>query len=123
MKRRGGERREAVLLEGPRGWAEWAPFPEYADVDAARWLLAAVELGWGAVPAPVRTEVGVNATVPAVGADRVEEVLARYDVSRTAKVKVAEVGQMLADDLARVTEVRRVLGPDARIVSCPPVSS
>lgn len=112
---RGVTEREAVLLKGPRGWAEWAPFPEYADADAARWLLAAVELGWGEVPAPVRTEVGVNATVPAVGADRVEEVLARYDVSRTAKVKVAEVGQMLADDLARVTEVRRVLGPDARI--------
>ena len=112
---RGVTQREAVLLRGPRGWAEWAPFPEYADTDAARWLLAAVELGWGELPAPVRAEVGVNATVPAVAAAEVEGVLARYDVSRTAKVKVAEQGQTLADDVARVTEVRRVLGPGARI--------
>ncbi len=112
---RGVTRREAVLLRGPRGWAEWAPFAEYDDRDAARWLAAAVELGWGDLPAPVRGEVGVNATVPAVAAADVAGVLARYDVHRTAKVKVAERGQTLADDVARVTEVRRVLGPDARV--------
>lgn len=112
---RGVGEREAVLLRGPRGWAEWAPFVEYADDEAARWLAAGVELGWGELPAPVRAAVGVNATVPAVAADRVEGVLARYDVSRTAKVKVAQAGQALADDVARVTEVRRVLGPGARI--------
>lgn len=112
---RGVTEREAVLLEGPRGWAEWAPFTEYDDRDAARWLAAAVELGWADVPAPVRASVGVNATVPAVTADRVEGVLARYDGCRTAKVKVAEPGQGLADDVARVTEVRRVMGPGARV--------
>ncbi len=112
---RGVGAREAVLLRGPSGWAEWAPFTEYGDADAARWLAAAVEAGWGELPAPVRSAVGVNATVPAVPPGRVEEVLARYDVSRTAKVKVAERGQVLADDVARVTEVRRVLGPDARV--------
>lgn len=112
---RGVTEREAVLLEGPQGWAEWAPFPEYADADAARWLAAAVELGWGELPAPARAEVGVNATVPAVPAEQVEPVLTRYDARRTAKVKVAEAGQGLGDDVARVQEVRRVLGPDARI--------
>ncbi|MFC6421214.1 o-succinylbenzoate synthase [Ornithinimicrobium tianjinense] len=117
---RGVTEREAVLLRGPRGWAEWAPFPEYDDHDASRWLEAAVELGWGEVPPPVRTEVGVNATVPALAADQVEGVLARYDLAadparRTAKVKVAERGQTLDDDVARVTEVRRVLGQEARI--------
>lgn len=112
---RGVEVREAVLLRGPSGWAEWAPFPEYDDADAARWLTAAVELGWGGLPAPVRSTVGVNATVPAVTADRVEGVLARYGGCRTAKVKVAEQGQVLADDVARVAEVRRVMGAGARI--------
>lgn len=120
LRFRGVTEREAVLLKGPRGWAEWAPFPEYGDADAARWLAAAVELGWGEVPAPVRAEVGVNATVPALAADQVESVLARYDLAadparRTAKIKVAEKGQTLADDVARVTEVRRVLGPSARV--------
>ena len=71
---RGVGEREAVLLRGPQGWAEWAPFVEYADLDAARWLAAALELGWGELPAPVRAAVGVNATVPAVAADRVEGV-------------------------------------------------
>ena len=67
---RGVTEREAVLLAGPCGWAEWAPFPEYDDADAARWLAAAVELGWGELPPPVRETVGVNATVPAVPAAR-----------------------------------------------------
>ena len=67
------------------------------------------------LPVPVRTGVGVNATVPAVDADRLEGVLARYDGCRTAKVKVAERGQTLEDDVARVTEVRRVMGPGARV--------
>ena len=50
---RGVDAREAVLLHGPRGWAEWAPFPEYADADAARWLAAAVEAGWATLPPTV----------------------------------------------------------------------
>ena len=112
---RGVTEREALLLRGPQGWAEWAPFTEYADGDAARWLAAAVAAGWGGLPPPIRTGGGVNATVPAVAAPEVEQVLARYDARRTAKVKVAEEGQGLADDVARVREVRRVLGPAARI--------
>ncbi|GAA1138470.1 o-succinylbenzoate synthase [Ornithinicoccus hortensis] len=112
---RGVLEREAVLLHGPLAWAEFAPFPEYADEEAARWLAAAVEAGWAGWPEPVRDRVPVNATVPAVGPDRVGEVLARYDGCTTAKVKVAERGQELADDMARVAEVRAVLGPAARI--------
>ncbi|MGB8652361.1 MAG: O-succinylbenzoate synthase, partial [Mycobacteriales bacterium] len=51
---RGVLHREAVLLQGPAGWGEFAPFLEYDDAEAARWLAAAVEaatVGW---PAPVR---------------------------------------------------------------------
>ncbi|MGD8149263.1 o-succinylbenzoate synthase [Ornithinimicrobium sp. Y1694] len=112
---RGVTEREVVLLRGPRGWAEWAPFPEYGDADAARWLLAAIELGWGELPSPVRSDVGVNATVPAIPASEVAALLSRYDVRRTAKVKVAEAGHGLGEDVARVSEVRRVLGAQARI--------
>lgn len=42
-------------------------------------------------------------------------MLARFDGCTTAKVKVAERGQDLAADLARVAEVRRLLGPAARV--------
>jgi O-succinylbenzoate synthase len=63
----------------------------------------------------VRTTVPVNATVPAVPPEQVLDVVARFDGCRTAKVKVAEPGQTLRDDVARVAEVRRLLGADARI--------
>jgi o-succinylbenzoate synthase len=108
---RGVEHREAVLLRGPCGWGEFAPFREYADDEAARWLAAAVEAGWSAWPEPVREVVPVNATVPAVPPERVPRILDRFPGCRTAKVKVAERGQTLADDLARVAAVRDHLGP------------
>lgn len=112
---RGVDVREALLLEGPEGWTEFSPFTEYDDGEAATWLAAALEFGWTAMPAPVRERVAVNATVPAVAAERVAEVLSRYDGCRTVKVKVAERGQVLADDVARVRAVREALGPEGRV--------
>ncbi|WP_426567219.1 o-succinylbenzoate synthase [Angustibacter sp. McL0619] len=112
---RGVSVREALLLEGPHGWGEFSPFLEYADDEAARWLSSAIAAGWQQGPTPVRDEVPVNATVPAVVPSQVADVLARFDGCRTAKVKVAEAGQTLADDVARVAEVRALMGPDARI--------
>jgi O-succinylbenzoate synthase len=112
---RGVMAREAVLLRGPVGWGEFAPFLEYGDAESARWLAAAVESAWVGWPAPVRSTVPVNATVPAVPAGEVAGVLARYDGCGTAKVKVAERGQSLADDLDRVAAVRDAMGAGARI--------
>lgn len=111
---RGVMEREAVLLHGPAGWGEFSPFLEYGDAEASRWLACALEAGWEGLPTPVRTEVPVNGTVPAVAASDVGHVLARYDGVGTVKVKVAECGQGLEDDVARVAEVRR-LAPEVRI--------
>lgn len=107
--------REVALLRGPNGWSEFSPFTEYADPEAASWLAAAIDDGWGVEPAPLRERIPVNATVPALDAEDVPALLARYDGIGTAKVKVAEPGQRLADDLARVRAVRRTLGDDAAI--------
>jgi O-succinylbenzoate synthase len=112
---RGVDVREAVLLEGPEGWTEFSPFVEYGDEEASAWLAAAIDFGWGDDPELVRDEVGVNATVPAVPAAEVASVLARFPGCRTAKVKVAEAGQRLADDVARVAAAREVLGAEGRI--------
>ncbi|HRW18027.1 MAG TPA: o-succinylbenzoate synthase [Dermatophilaceae bacterium] len=112
---RGVEQRELALLPGPSGWGEWAPFLEYDAAESARWLTAALESAYAAWPAPVRDRVPVNATVPAVPAGQVPDVLARFAGCTTAKVKVAEPGQTLADDLDRVAAVRDVLGPEGRI--------
>jgi O-succinylbenzoate synthase len=107
--------REVALFEGPEGWTEFAPFLEYDDAEAVSWLAAAIDFGWSPTPPTVRTEIRVNATIPAVGPAEVAQVLARYPGSRTAKVKVAEPSQTLQDDIARVRAVRDLLGPEGRI--------
>ncbi|EWS99870.1 O-succinylbenzoate synthase [Intrasporangium oryzae NRRL B-24470] len=112
---RGVTTREAVLIEGPSGWGEFSPFVEYDDAESSRWLAAGLEAAYAAWPAPVRDVVPVNATVPAVRPDEVEAVLARFDGCTTAKVKVAEVGQSLADDVDRVAAVRAAMGSSARV--------
>jgi O-succinylbenzoate synthase len=112
---RGTDVREAVLLRGPSGWAEFAPFTEYEDAEAATWLAAAIDYGWGPEPALVRDVIPVNATLPAVAPDEIDAVLDRFGATRTVKVKVAERGQTLTDDVARVRAVRERLGPAGRI--------
>jgi O-succinylbenzoate synthase len=112
---RGIEVREAMLLRGPLGWTEFSPFVEYDDEEAGAWLRAAIDFGWVGTP-PVSTDrIRVNATLPAVAPDAVAGVLARFRGCRTVKVKVAERGQALADDVARVAEARRFVGPEGRI--------
>ncbi len=112
---RGVTVREVVLLEGPAGWGEFGPFPEYEDAEASRWLAAALQAASEPAPPARRDSVPVNATVPAVPAARVPEVLARFPGCTTAKVKVAEAGQTLADDVDRVAAVREVLGERGRV--------
>ncbi|WP_104168111.1 o-succinylbenzoate synthase [Arthrobacter sp. SX1312] len=109
VKFRGVLVREALLVRGPAGWGEFCPFLEYDDTESAPWLAGALEAAWHGFPDPVRSAVPVNATVPAVGAADVEGVLARFGDVGAVKVKVAERGQSLADDVARVAEVRRLL--------------
>jgi O-succinylbenzoate synthase len=114
---RGQTVREIALFEGPEGWTEFSPFPEYDDAEASAWLRGAIDFGWSPVPAGAagRTEIMVNATLPAVPAADVERVLAHYDGCRTVKVKVAERGQTIDDDVARVRAARAVLGAEGRI--------
>ncbi|MBF4570371.1 o-succinylbenzoate synthase [Plantibacter sp. VKM Ac-2880] len=112
---RGIDTREAVLFRGPEGWTEFSPFVEYDDDEATAWLRAAIDFGWSASPPLNRDRIRVNATVPAVGADDVPAILSRFPGCRTAKVKVAERGQVLADDVARVAAVRKAIGPEGRL--------
>jgi O-succinylbenzoate synthase len=111
---RGIDVREMALIEGPLGWGEFGAFLEYGPAEAAHWLASAVEAAYVEPPSPLRTRIPINATVPAVDAARVPEVLARFPGARTAKVKVAEPGQGLADDVARVNAVRALV-PTVRV--------
>lgn len=106
--------RFGVLLHGQAGWGEFSPFPEYGPAYAARWLAAAREAAVEGFPPAVRDRVPVNTTVPAVDPDTAADMVARSGCT-TAKVKVAEPGQTLADDVDRVAAVRDVLGPSGRV--------
>ncbi len=112
---RGVDHREVVLLHGPEGWGEFSPFVEYDDRESSWWLASALESAWTGWPEPLRDHVPVNATVPAVEPDEVEGVLARFPGCRTVKIKVAEAGQRLSDDIARVDRVRMTVGPDVAV--------
>jgi len=106
--------REGVLVEGPAGWGEFSPFPEYPSTVTARWAAATREAATSAWPAPRRSSIPVNATVPAV-APALAHALVTASGCGTAKVKVAERGQTLVDDIARVEAVRDALGPAGRV--------
>ena len=113
-KFRGLEEREVLLFEGPNGWAEWSPFIEYPDEEAAVWLSAALDFAYGSLPQLHRHRIPVNATLPAVAPDLVEKVLNNFGEFSTVKIKVAETGQGLQDDLDRIFKVRQ-LYPEAKI--------
>jgi L-alanine-DL-glutamate epimerase-like enolase superfamily enzyme len=90
-------------------------FWDYAAVESLPWWLAAVEAAEHGWPPPVRDRVPVNCTVPAVDPARAHAIASAPHGCRTAKVKVAEPGQTLADDVARVEAVRDALGPGGRV--------
>lgn len=111
---RGITTREVALIDGPAGWGEFGAFVEYGPPEAAHWLASAVESAYRPAPPVRRDRIPINATVPAVPAAAVPDVLARFPGARTAKVKVAEPGQTLADDVARLNAVRDLV-PTVRV--------
>jgi O-succinylbenzoate synthase len=109
---RGTEVREGMLLRVGGLWGEWAPFPEYDDATAARWLAGALEAARGEWPVAVREQVEVNAIVPALPPDVVTALVVdavTVDGCTTVKVKVAERGQDFDADVERVAAVRAAL--------------
>ncbi len=106
--------RELALIDGPAGWGEFGAFVEYGPTEAAHWLASAIEAAYETPPPTKRDRIPVNATVPAVPPEQVPELLGRFPGARTAKVKVAEPGQTLRDDVARVDAVRALV-PTVRV--------
>ncbi|MCX6495999.1 MAG: o-succinylbenzoate synthase [Rhodoluna sp.] len=112
IKFRGITTREVLLFEGPNGWAEWSPFTEYENEEASIWLKAAIEFAFGDIPEPAVNTIKVNATLAAV--KDVRAALEPFGNFEVVKIKVAEKGQTLQDDLDRIHEVRKYY-PEARI--------
>ncbi|GAB2534726.1 o-succinylbenzoate synthase [Brachybacterium huguangmaarense] len=106
--------RDGVLLRGPEGWGEFSPFWDYDAVESSAWLRAGVEDATAPRPPAVRSAVPVNATIPVVSPESAHEIAARSGAG-TAKVKVADPGTSVDDDVARLEAVRDAMGPAARI--------
>jgi O-succinylbenzoate synthase len=106
---RGLEFREGLVLNGPRGWGEFSPFADYPPHLTARWWNATREAMFDSWPAPVRTRIPVNVTVPPLPPEDAHALVARSGCT-TAKVKVGQ-----DDDRARVEAVRDALGPRGRL--------
>jgi O-succinylbenzoate synthase len=105
---RGVDVREGMLIEGPAGWGEFAPFADYSPQAAARWLASAIEAAFEGWPEPLREFVEVNAIIPELSADEAEE-LAREAVARGCSTIKIKVGGSPDLDLARIAAVRDVL--------------
>ncbi len=109
--------RSGVLLSGPAGWGEFAPFDNYTDRQCVPWLISALEAAETGWPTPVRDRVAVNTTVPVVDPETAYRLVVASGC-RTAKIKVADRGgfaEVLAADAERVAAVRSALGPGGRI--------
>ncbi len=121
-KFRGLTVRETMLIAGSTdsSWGEFAAFTEYDDAESAPWLACAIEQAWNLGPTeherPIFREiVRTNATLPAVEAAQVPAILERFGDFRTVKIKVAEPGQTLEDDVARVAAARDFVGDAGRV--------
>ncbi|MGW6129506.1 o-succinylbenzoate synthase [Cellulomonas sp. NPDC055163] len=112
---RGLDVRDGVLLRGAAGWGEFSPFWDYDADESVAWLRAAREAADEGWPDPVRTHVPVNVTVPAVDGPSAHRIVTSSGGCRTAKVKVAERGQTLAQEIERLEAVRDALGPGGAI--------
>lgn len=105
--------REVAIFKGVR-WSEFSPFVEYSDAESAVWLRAALSWANDPLPSLHRTVIPTNATLPAVAADQVEEVLKNFGNFKCVKIKVGEVGQSRAEDLVRIRKVFDVY-PEVRV--------
>ena len=105
--------RTGVLISGPSGWGEFAPFPEYRDEICSKWLAGALESAFGTFPAKLRSSVPVNSIIPMLSVEQtistVEAAVTNYGMT-TFKVKVADsTPESLASDELRVKAVRSTL--------------
>ena len=108
------DHREAVLIKGQAGWGEFSPFPDYPPHVTTRWLASALEAACSSLPAPGRSSIPVNVTVPAV-APEIAMRLVLESGAATAKVKVGEPGQTVEEEEERLAAVRSAIGPEGKI--------
>lgn len=114
MRFRGVTVRDGLLLHGPHGWAEAAPFWDYGPHEASVWLRSALRSALRPAPPALRERIPVNVTIPVCSPSVARERVLNSDGCLTAKVKVADPGGSLAEDCARVEATAQALAELAR---------
>jgi O-succinylbenzoate synthase len=109
---RGLQTRDGILFQGPAGWGEFSPFPDYTPQQDALWLRAALESAFVPFDYPTDATVSVNAIIgdqedAYLGSTRALEEFG----CTTIKIKV---GLDLAKDIERVNEIVRAFGESKR---------
>jgi O-succinylbenzoate synthase len=112
---RGLTSREIAIIELDGGVGEWAAFGEYCDDEASWWLAAALEQPSMPLASDSVEPVSINGIIPAMPASDIEEWWQHFEGCKAVKIKVAEPGETLDEDIARVGEVRQVVGPEVGI--------
>ncbi len=111
---RGVTVRQGLVWRGEAGWAEWSPFLDYGPDEARIWLASGHGVRRDRL-AGSGAGHGARELHDSRGGRRGRLPHGRGSGCTTAKVKVAEHGQALADDLDRVEAVRHALGPTGRV--------
>ena len=106
---RGVTVREGVLFEGPRGWAEFAPFKDHPDEHAGRWLTAAIEQAFGEWPTLQRTRIPVNAIIPFTNIETTKQLVDGALDQGITSIKTKVGADNFDDDVARVAAIREAL--------------
>lgn len=103
-----------MIFKGSERYSEFSPFLEYDDQESSNWLQAALEYANQPLSKPLRTEIPINATLPAVKPEQIQQVLERFGAFRSLKIKVAGNETDFDSDIARVRMAAQ-LYPDAKI--------
>ena len=105
-------KREIALFKGPNGWGEFSPFLEYEKEESAYWLASGIEAAFGELPKPLRSEIQINATLPAVDSKLdIEKILSWYPGTTVVKIKI---GEDLSADINRIENTLAV-NPNLKI--------
>ncbi len=104
-KFRGLQTREGILFQGPAGWGEFSPFPNYTPQQDALWLRAALESAFVPFDYPSGANVGVNAII-GDNEDSYQASIRALNKFGCTTIKI-KVGLDVAGDVERVQGIVR----------------
>ena len=101
------KRRVGVLFEGTAGWSEFAPFTEYSDELASRWLHAALEFGFSDIEVSGKTVIS-NGIVPILDVAATRTLVHEYLEKHGMNVIKMKCSDNVQHDIERIEAILSV---------------